>query len=140
MVSVVIGRRHEFHLCFEQFPNFTSPFRAVNRYNSRAVKDPLPKAPSLSPELMDVLMGKSPLRTVAQRVKHVTTDPNGQNATYWIETLECGHEQAAFRPFRWDDGHLVNLEPTAKRRRCVECKAIAQGQKKPNQSVTLPSE
>jgi hypothetical protein len=96
------------------------------------------KPPSLSPALMERLLGKSPLRLIAQRTqleKHV-----------WKERLECGHEVHTFIDFEWDyGGHLVLFEPTALRRRCRECKALADvsqassnAPKKPVRSVGLP--
>lgn len=67
--------------------------------------------PSLSPQLSDHLMGKSPLRLVAQRSR-----VNAGNSLYWKEVLECGHAYVAY------PSEISNAEPTAKRRRCVECK------------------
>lgn len=69
--------------------------------------------PSLSPQLSDHLMGKSPLRLVAQRRR-----ANAGEYYYWIETLECGHVQEAHRSDLSDS----ETEPTAKRRRCQKCK------------------
>lgn len=69
--------------------------------------------PSLSPQLSDHLMGKSPLRLVAQRRR-----ANAGGNYYWIETLECGHVQEAHRSDLSDS----QTEPTAKRRRCQKCK------------------
>ena len=39
----------------------------------------------------------------------------------YLETLDCGHQILRFSDFHWDDGHLVNTPPKAKRRRCQEC-------------------
>lgn len=78
-------------------------------------------------------MGKAPLRLVTARTK---THPG-----VWNETLECGHEVAAFANFLWDEkSHLINLEPSAKRRRCQECKEIAAAlpPKKPVRAEGLP--
>jgi hypothetical protein len=87
------------------------------------------EAGSMPPELRESLLGKSPLRLVLSRR---ITQPN-----VWLETLECGHEVTAYLGFLWDEkSHLVNLPPTAKRRRCQECKALALASpKKPVQSV-----
>jgi hypothetical protein len=84
---------------------------------------------------MERLLGKSPLRLVSER-KLIEKG-------VWRERLECGHTVTTFQDFLWDDkSHLVLLEPTAKRRRCRECKAIAEAAltdspKKPVRSVTL---
>ena len=76
------------------------------------------KPPSLSPALMERLLGKSPLRLVSAR-KLI-------DKGCWQETLECGHSLTTFQNFLWDEkSHLVLLDPTAKRRRCREFKAIA---------------
>lgn len=90
---------------------------------------------SLHPRLMERLLGKSPLRLVLKR----TLKFRG----CYQETLECGHRVTTYQEFLWDDkAHLVLLEPTAKRRRCQECKAVAASSpaelpspKKPSQSV-----
>jgi hypothetical protein len=84
---------------------------------------------------MERLLGKSPLRLVLKR----TLKFRG----CYQETLECGHRVTTYQEFLWDDkAHLVLLEPTAKRRRCQECKAVAASSpaelpspKKPSQSV-----
>jgi hypothetical protein len=87
------------------------------------------EADSMTPELRETLLGKSPLRRVLSRRE---TQPN-----IWRETLECGHDVTAYLGFLWDEkSHLVNLPPAAKRRRCQECKALALASpKKPVQSV-----
>lgn len=84
-------------------------------------------------------MGKAPLRLVRARDEVMP-------GKVWIESLDCGHKVTAYQEFFWDDGaHLVNLEPSAIRRRCQECKAIAAQSdrstlppRKPVQSVTNP--
>jgi hypothetical protein len=74
--------------------------------------------PSLHPRLMERILGKSPLRLILSR----TLVCRG----CYQETLECGHELTTYQEFLWDEkAHLVLLEPTAKRRRCQECKAAA---------------
>jgi hypothetical protein len=89
------------------------------------------KPPSLSPALMERLLGKSPLRLISAR--------NLIEKGIWREMLECGHSVTTFQDFRWDEkSHLVLLDPSAKRRRCRECKAIAKP--KPVRSVTLEEE
>lgn len=76
-----------------------------------------PCAP-MTPELRERLMGKSPLRMIAERTS--------LHKNVWKEKLECGHELVTFADFYWDEkSHLINLQPTAKRRRCQECKEIA---------------
>jgi len=68
---------------------------------------------------MEHILGKSPLRLVARR--------SLVSKGVWSETLECGHEITTFQEFLWDEkSHLIMLEPTAKRRRCSECKELAQ--------------
>jgi hypothetical protein len=88
----------------------------------------------LSQRQTDLLMGKAPLRRVVARVQFEGFKPG----TTWLETLECGHEQVAYLDWFWDEkGHLVQNPPTAVRRRCPECLAMAT-KKKPNQSEVLP--
>lgn len=90
--------------------------------------------PSLSPELRDQLMGKAPLRLVAKREEFGGFKPG----TTWLETLECGHEQIHYLDWEWKDmSYLVQRPPSAKRRRCTDCKALL-ASKKPPQSVRLP--
>lgn len=85
--------------------------------------------PPLTPVLQEKLLGKAPLRLITSRTKI---------ENWYEETLECGHSYTAYQNFLWDEGgHLVNLEPTAKRRRCQPCKALELSQKKPAQSVRL---
>lgn len=76
----------------------------------------------MPPELREALMGKSPLRFVLSR-RAVTESiiPNHPEVqtTYWIEKLECGHEVPAYCYV------LPSIEPIATRRRCQECKALA---------------
>ena len=93
------------------------------------------KPPSLSPALQERLLGKSPLRLVCER----TQIEKG----IWQERLACGHNLTTFLNFEWDDkAHMVLHEPIAARRRCRECKAIADElieapPKKPVRSVSL---
>jgi hypothetical protein len=81
-------------------------------------------------------MGKAPLRRIVSRTA-VTFSPHlsvpEYKITYWIEVLECGHEQIVY------SNVLGPCEPTAVRRRCQECLAIV-GKKKPNQSAGKDSE
>ena len=79
--------------------------------------------PSLHPRLMERILGKSPLRLILSR----TLVCRG----CYQETLECGHSLTTYQEFLWDEkAHLVLLEPTAKRRRCHECKAAEQNNPK----------
>ena len=57
---------------------------------------------------MERLLGKSPLRLVAER----TQVAKG----VWNEKLECGHEVSTYQET------LIEFTPTAKRRRCQQCK------------------
>jgi hypothetical protein len=109
------------------------PRRAASHFPLQS--PPLP--PSLHPALQERLLGKSPLRLVSDRAKLFPG--------CWRETLACGHSVDTFQTFLWDENaHMILLEPTAKRRRCPECKAIADFEaslaspKKPVQSVRLP--
>jgi hypothetical protein len=71
--------------------------------------------PSLHPRLMERLLGKCPLQLVVERVK--------VEKGVWKEKLSCGHEVTTFQEFLWDDrSALVEVEITAKRRRCPKCK------------------
>lgn len=116
MVPRVIGRGPQ-----------SSRYTKTLKYNFKPVNGSI--AP-LSPELRDALMGKAPLRLVSARCE--------VEQGVWEETLECGHKQTAFTGFFWDDGaHLVNVPPSAKRRRCQPCKAISLGLKKPVQSSPI---
>lgn len=82
------------------------------------------KPPSLSPALMERLLGKSPLRLIADR-KLVSKG-------CFEETLVCGHTLTTFTEFLWDDkAHLVELPFTARRRRCRECKAAQEAGESP---------
>jgi hypothetical protein len=76
-------------------------------------------SPALNPALLERLLGKSPLRLVVERT---LIEKN-----LWKEKLECGHEVMAFLEFEWAQGtQLIEFAPTARRRRCRECKpAIA---------------
>jgi hypothetical protein len=59
-------------------------------------------------------MGKNPLRRIVKRLWH--------DQLSYSDVLECGHViYVAVRAFEWRDGKAVNLELTAKRRRCQEC-------------------
>lgn len=87
----------------------TDPLSAANPSNSNPATY-IPN-PSLSPQLSDHLMGKSPLRLVAQRRR-----ANAGESHYWNETLECGHSCISY------PNELSDTEPTAKRRRCQKCK------------------
>ena len=89
--------------------------------------------PSLSPDLRDFLLGKSPLRLivafeVAEWDKHLR-----------LETLECGHELFTREQWDWDGGRLNWRGWPEKRRRCHECKQAfkdnAMPPKKPSQSI-----
>lgn len=74
--------------------------------------------PSLSPALLERLLGKSPLRRIAARI------PLEGDAHTFLETLECGHQIYSHQEFNWEPG-LNWLPNAAKRRRCRECKALA---------------
>lgn len=92
----------------------TSPVFSCERSPSRLDSNPLPPLPLPPPEGWDILMGKNPLRLIVKRLWH--------SADSFSDFLECGHEvYFAVRDFDWQDGKLVNLQPTAKRRRCKEC-------------------
>ena len=83
------------------------------RFNSAST---LP--PSLHPRLMERILGKSPLRLILSR----TLVCRG----CYQETLECGHQLTTYQEFLWDEkAHLVLLEPTAKRRRCQQCREVS---------------
>lgn len=105
-----------------------------NRQHPTTKDKPGDIIPALSPELQERLMGKAPLRLVLQRV--------ALPLHTWQERLECGHEVITYSNFEWDEkAHLVHLTPTAKRRRCQECKAIeasALPPKKPSLSERDP--
>lgn len=86
--------------------------------------------PSRFPELMERLLGKSPLRLVVSR------SPLENAKNIWEETLECGHVTHTFVDFFWDEKqHLILSQPSAKRRRCHPCRdvlaAAAPSPKKP---------
>lgn len=91
--------------------------------HSRSFAQPAPKikfpgvqSSSPSPRLREFLLGKSPLRLVVKRTWH-TQDS-------FTDVLECGHEsQLQFTAFGYvEDQYLYRIQPTAKRRRCQECK------------------
>jgi len=76
-------------------------------------------------------LGKSPLRLIRSRTWH--------NESIFSDLLECGHSVRHVALFDYDElGHIVNLQPTAKRRRCQKCAEIARGAKKPAASVVVP--
>jgi hypothetical protein len=91
---------------------------------------------SIHPRLMERILGKSPLRQILSR----TLVCRG----CYQETLDCGHRVTTYQEFLWDEkAHLVLLEPTAKRRRCHECREAAElrefpSPKKPVQSERSP--
>lgn len=88
-----------------------------------------PASPSISPALLERLLGKSPLRLVSSR----TCVSKG----VWQETLECGHEVTTYQAFLWDDkSNLILIEPTAKRRRCQKCKSAIAPVLKTTQEIT----
>jgi hypothetical protein len=58
-------------------------------------------------------LGNSPLKLIICRTWH--------DFYSYTDTLECGHESRHYSDFEWQDGRLVNLQPTAKRRRCKKC-------------------
>lgn len=60
---------------------------------------------------------KSQLRRIVKRTWH--------SPHLFTDTLECGHAVRRITDFEWADGRLVDLAPTAKRRRCPDCKPIA---------------
>lgn len=73
----------------------------------------------LPPELRERLLGKdtkSPLRLVVGR--------RWQNLDSFHDLLECGHESSLqFTSFGYiEDQYLHRIPPTAKRRRCQQCK------------------
>jgi len=72
--------------------------------------------PSPSPALREAFVGNSPLKLVVCRIWH--------DQKSFTDKLECGHLSALqFTEFTWETGKLVNLQPTAKRRRCKKCAA-----------------
>jgi hypothetical protein len=60
--------------------------------------------------------GKSPLRLIAKRTWH--------SQDCFTDTLECGHESPLqFTSFGYvEDQYIHRIAPTAKRRRCQQCK------------------
>lgn len=65
---------------------------------------------------------KAPLRVVAARVPYVEYLSDSTAKVYaYLETLECGHQNWVYPQFIWDDGHLQEMAPSAKRRRCMDC-------------------
>jgi hypothetical protein len=110
----------------------TQRSHSVTNPVSPLARFPFEVQPSSLPEpLLERLLGKSPLRLVTERTPF--------SKAVWLEKLECGHEVYAFLEFLWDEkAHLVKFEPNAKRRRCRECKALAEAlpsPRKPPQSV-----
>jgi hypothetical protein len=94
--------------------------------HSRSFAQPAPKikfpgvqSSSPSPRLREFLLGKSPLRLVVKRTWH--------SRDSFTDVLECGHEsQLQFTAFGYvEDQYLHRIQPTAKRRRCQECKDLA---------------
>jgi hypothetical protein len=79
-------------------------------------------------------MEKSPLRLIVKRTWH-TPDS-------FTDTLACGHEsQLQFLDFAWDEqGHVQRIQPTAKRRRCQQCKTAAMGAVPIVQPLQLPAQ
>lgn len=72
--------------------------------------------PSPSPAHWEAFVGNSPLKLVVRRTWH--------DQHSFTDQLECGHESSLlFADFEWQDGHPINLQPTAKRRRCQKCAA-----------------
>jgi hypothetical protein len=63
--------------------------------------------------------GKSPLRLIAKRTWH--------SQDCFTDTLECGHESSLqFTSFGYvEDQYIHRIAPTAKRRRCQQCKTSA---------------
>lgn len=119
-----------------QGSEFVTPIPSVSNQtdaeNSLSV-ELLPRGP-MSPQLRERLMGKAPLRLIVGREPQFV--PPATQPKYWVETLECSHVQTAFPGFYWDEGgHLINVQPTAKRRRCQPCKALELGKKFLPQSV-----
>lgn len=100
----------------------------VSTAASRLIYRPSPRSerliraisiPAPTPEMRLRLLGKAPLRLIASRAEVMP-------GKVWVEILECGHELTAYQSFLWDEkAHLINLEPSAIRRRCQECKIEA---------------
>jgi hypothetical protein len=65
-------------------------------------------------------LGKSPLQRIVKRIWH--------DCDSFTDVLACGHSVRHFaaESFEWQDGHMVNLPPKQKRRRCQQCKAAAE--------------
>lgn len=104
--------------CLSLFRNKIEQFQTRHLNSAISLKISSPSA--LSSLLRDRLMGKSPLRLVLARAEI--------HRGAWRESLACGHEIITFTNFLWDEsGHLINIPPNAMRRRCQECKEIAQG-------------
>lgn len=98
--------------CLSLFRNKIEHFKSRHLLSAIAL-------PALTPRLRENLMGKAPLRLVAQRRETVQFLPSGWKTKYFIETLECGHEQHSFL------NSVSEITPSAMRRRCQECKAIS---------------
>jgi RNase P subunit RPR2 len=107
--------------------DFVNPRVSAQRIPNKRVSVPRP-----SPRLWEHILGKSPLRLVVKRRW------NGTDS--FVDCLECGHEsQIQFVEFAWDEhGHIQKVLPTAKRRRCQECRRLLASPRKPMQSE-LPS-
>jgi hypothetical protein len=92
--------------------------------NYRRVPTPRPSigvlslAPALSTPLRDRMLGKSPLRLIVSRRWH--------DQDSFTDTLDCGHESSLqFTSFGYiEDQYLHRIPPTAKRRRCQQCKSL----------------
>jgi hypothetical protein len=65
---------------------------------------------------MERLLGKSPLRLVAERT-HLFDHT-------WLEKLKCGHEVQTFQQFTWEDGGFESMRSTA-REKTSRCGADA---------------
>lgn len=110
--------------CSEFVKDFPAAFRGF----------PLRATVPVPPELRERLLGKdtkSPLRLVVGR--------RWQNLDSFHDLLECGHESSLqFTSFGYiEDQYLHRIPPTAKRRRCQQCKeAIRVNAEVPNQKAS----
>lgn len=104
-------------------PDFVTDYPSAASDNKTLVE---PFAGPLSHELRESLLGKSPLRLVVSREPRLV--PPATQPSYWVETLECSHTYTAYQYV--EAGDFFCSIPSAKRRRCVECKEA--------QPVSLP--
>lgn len=108
-VNLLQDRASAFICGLLPFPPFVNDFPSLSaKYDKRVTVCGPPQGKEST--------GKSPLRLITKRTWH--------SRDSYTDTLECGHESSIqFLDFAWDEqGHVQAVQPTAKRRRCQQCK------------------